>query len=126
AGSSSSAPAGWRGSLNHGDHGDPRRRWNAARPPSISVISVVIPGPRSCRTIRVLDPLDLEDLVGSDAAGGVDLDHVADLLADHRPGDRGGDGDLARAHVGLVLADDLVARLFLGVLVEQAYGGPEL
>src|SRR5580698_8028755 len=73
-----------------------------------------------------LDPLDLEDLVRLDAAGGVHLDHVAGFLADHRAGDRRGDGDLAGAYVGLVFADDLVAGRFLGVLVDHADRGPEL
>src|SRR6185312_1323186 len=88
---------------------------------------------RACRMARITvparrgsHPLDLQDLVGLDAAGGVHLDHVALFLADHGAGDRRGDRHLAGAHVGLVLADDLVAGLFLGVLVDHADGGAEL
>jgi hypothetical protein len=64
--------------------------------------------------------------LGADAAGGVDLDHVARLLADHRARDRRGDGDLAGLHVGLVLAHDLVAGRILGVLVHHGDRGAEL
>src|SRR6476659_2118215 len=65
------------------------------------------------------DPLHLGDLVGLAAAGGQDLDDVALLLADDRTRDRRGDGHAAALHVGLVLADDLVAGLLLGVLVDH-------
>ena len=36
------------------------------------------------------------------------------------------DGDPARAHVRLGLADDLVGLLFLGVLVDELHRGAEL
>src|SRR5579863_9021255 len=49
----------------------------------------------------------VDDFVRLAAARRVDLDHVADRLADHRAGGRRGDRDLARLHVGLGVADDL-------------------
>ena len=68
------------------------------------------PGQRNCT---------LHDLVAARAAGRIDLDRVADFLADQRARDRRGDGDAARLHIGFLVADDLVGLLFLGVLVDE-------
>src|SRR4029077_5162884 len=61
--------------------------------------------------------LDFDDLVGPRAARRRDLDIVADRLADERPRHRRGYGKPALADIGLVLADNLVDGLFLGLLV---------
>src|ERR1700746_1543506 len=73
-----------------------------------------------------LAPLDLGDLVGLGAAGRVDLDGRAFLLADQRTRERRGDGDFALLGIGLDLADELPHLLLLGVLVDQSDGGAEL
>src|SRR5690606_18661000 len=53
------------------------------------------------------------DLDRPGAAGGGNLDAVAHRLAHQRLGERGGERDRARLHIGLVLADDAVGRLLL-------------
>jgi hypothetical protein len=86
---------------------------------------------RGCRpgwpkSVRVQRKGDADDLVGLAAARRVDVDGIADLLADQGARDRRADRDLAGLHVGLRLADDLVELLFLGVVVDQLDGGAEL
>src|ERR1700733_4161344 len=72
-----------------------------------------------------LFPLQLDDLVGLGAAGRVDLDLRAFLLADQRAGERRGDGDLALFGVGLGFANDLPDGFLFGVLIDQCHGGAE-
>src|SRR5262245_20626499 len=81
---------------------------------------------RSATTSRWLFERDLHDLVGLRPVRRGHLDGVADLLADDGAGERRGDGQALGAHVGLVGTDDLVAVLFLGVLVDDGDGGAEL
>src|SRR6185312_5762785 len=72
------------------------------------------------------DELNLDDLVAARAAGCVDLDGVADFLADQRACYRRGDGDAARLHVRFLVADDLVRLLLFRILVDDGHGGAEL
>src|SRR5207302_5929320 len=61
----------------------------------------------SPQAVAELFVADVDDLVALQAAGGLDLDDLAGLLADERLADRRGVGDAVRLDVGLVLADDL-------------------
>src|SRR5690606_30719982 len=68
---------------------------------------------------------DLDDLVLAGAAGRLDGDDVALVLADQRARHRRRDRDLAVLDVGLEVADDLVALLRATVFVGQQHGGAE-
>src|SRR5690606_28989096 len=68
---------------------------------------------------------DGDDLEGLGAARRRDLHDVALGLADQRARDRRAVGDATRLDVGLVLADDLVARLVPGILVGDLDGRAE-
>ena len=74
--------------------------------------------PRGLRA--ALDPLNLHDLVGFDAAGRDDLHHVANFLADHAARQGGGNRDAALLHVGFMFANDLIAGRLFGILVDEA------
>ena len=63
--------------------------------------------------------------VGLGAARRDDLHGDALGLADQRPRDRGSDGNLALAGVGLRFADDLPDLLLVAILVDQGDGGAE-
>jgi integron integrase len=60
----------------------------------------------------------VDDLVALDAAGGLDLDRVAGVLADEGAGDGGADEDAALLDVGFVLADDLPRRRGAGLVLD--------
>ena len=78
--------------------------------------------PRACAAMLL--ELDADDFVGACAARGLDLDGVADGLADQRAAERRGDRDAPLGDVGLVVADDLVVHLLVGVLVGQLTVAP--
>src|SRR5262249_11340277 len=92
------------------------------------------PGPsRAATTVRPAAPacpplleLDLGDLVRLRAAGRRHLNGVADGLADQRARQRRGDREALGLDVRLVLADDLVGALLVGVLVDEGDGRAEL
>src|SRR5690606_20735225 len=71
------------------------------------------------------DMTHLDDLVLDHAAGGLDRHHVAFFLADQRPGDRRTHRQLALLDVRLVVADDLVAHLLVGLDIGDVHGGTE-
>src|SRR3569833_541394 len=74
----------------------------------------------------VSDVFEVENLVAFGAAGGGDLEAVALGLADHGAGDRRRNRDAALAGIRFGIADDHVFALFLGVLVDDLDGRPEL
>ena len=98
----------------------PRMRSAAAR---TSASPIMPPGRRERRRQR---KLDVGDLVGAGAAGRRNLHAVADLPADQRLGERRGERDGPRLHVGLVRADDAVGLLLLRLLVDDRDAGAEL
>src|SRR5215216_1364823 len=68
---------------------------------------------------------DLHDLIALAAARRHDFDRITLLLADDGPCNGRGDGDLALLHIGLELADDLIDRLLVAVLVEEGHESTE-
>src|SRR5690606_32600715 len=62
---------------------------------------------------------DLDDLIGLGAARRLDLDGIADGLADQRATERRIDGEQPAADIGLVLPDDLILHPLVGILVRQ-------
>src|SRR6516225_6189217 len=82
--------------------------------------------PRSPTCTQCLLVLNLENFIAARALGRRHLGAVALGLADQRARNGRGDRNLAVAHVGLVLADDLVFDLVAGILVLQRHGGAEL
>src|SRR5579863_10423492 len=70
-------------------------------------------------------PLHLHHFIGFRAAGRIDLDLRALLLADQRAGERRRDGDFAFLGVSLRFADKLPDSFLLGVLIDQRHGCTE-
>src|SRR5215213_10606969 len=68
---------------------------------------------------------DLDDLIALAAARRHDFDGIALFLADDRARNGRSDGYLALLHIGLELADDLIDRLLVAVLVEEGHEGTE-
>src|SRR5436305_5128517 len=75
--------------------------------------------------LYLLTKRDVDDLIALAAAGRIDLDGIADLLADQRARDRRGDRHFAAFHIGLIFTDDLVSLLFFGVVVDERHRGAE-
>src|SRR5207237_5070174 len=86
------------------------------------------PAPEAWRAARPRllgpDEVDFEDLEGFRAGGQLRGDTVAHALADQRARERREDGDAAFRRIGLVGADDPVADLFAGFVLEP-HGGRE-